>query len=54
MIDVTAWHAGAAGDPDAGAVAARDEGKRAVVDVEQCTLRAFEQNPLPTLCGREQ
>ena len=47
-------HAGAAGDADAGAVAAGDERVGAVVDVEQCALGAFEQEPLAAFGGGEQ
>ena len=46
VVDVPHRHAGAAGDADARAVAAGDERIRAVVDVEQRALRAFEQDPL--------
>ncbi len=53
-IDVAGRHAGAAGNADAGAVAAGDERIRAVIDVEQRALGAFEQQSLAGFCGREQ
>ena len=53
-VDVPGRHAGAAGDADARAVAAGDERIRAVVDVQQCTLSAFEQDSLAAFGRREQ
>ena len=46
LVDPAAGHARAAGHADARAVAAGDERERAVVDVEQCPLGAFEQDSL--------